>query len=607
MHYRLPLLAIVTSLLAFVPARAEDVVLSIEKTMTPPEWALLERSLIDMETEACLEFFDKYFDNRGWLKCVERWGGDDGPDDAIENVDDWPLLHAIGAPDVILDLYKKAWEGHLRQYTLARTVDVPFARDGMYYKEFPVMFDWVHNGEGLTVFNLQGLSDPKNILFQNRVRRFAGFYLNEDPQAPNYDPEHRIIRSMFNGSRGPLMRPATGLDWAGDPIEVKNRFHPLHGEETYEQMVEHFKDYNDIVGDHPQNLLATSLGLNAYMLKHEPKYRQWVLEYVDAWAERTRANGNIIPTKIGLDGRIGGPDNKWYGSVYGWAFTVVVPQSGALANRNTHYLGLDGFGNALMLTGNQEYVDVWRSMIDTINSNSKVVNGTRMYPHMYGDQGWYGFSPQPYSSGALEVYYWSMDRKDLHRVQNHGWISYLEGKNPRFPENALRGDLETLRRKVQAMRADQTTPDTRLADDPMGYNPAIIGNLLQLMLGGLNPGHKAAPLHSRLRYFNPDSRRAGIPEDVAALVDSLTDDAVSVTLVNVNQIESRTVIIQTGAYAEHQCMTVQIGDEAPVKINDPTFTVRLQPGAGARLNITLKRFANQPTMVHPWDRGWALR
>ena len=66
MHYRLPLLAIFTSLLTFLPARAEDVVLSIEKTMTPPEWALLERSLIEMETEACLEFFDKYL-NRSFM------------------------------------------------------------------------------------------------------------------------------------------------------------------------------------------------------------------------------------------------------------------------------------------------------------------------------------------------------------------------------------------------------------------------------------------------------------------------------------------------------------------------------------------------------------
>ena len=90
--------------------------------------------------------------------------------------------------------------------------------------------------------------------------------MNEDPGAPNYDPKHKIIRSLFNGSRGPLLRKATALDWAGDPIEVEGRFRPGHGEHSYDQMLEHFKDYNDIVGDHPQNLLATSLALNAYML-----------------------------------------------------------------------------------------------------------------------------------------------------------------------------------------------------------------------------------------------------------------------------------------------------------------------------------------------------
>src|SRR5581483_866321 len=215
----------------------------------------------------------------GFLLCVERWGGDDGPDDAIECCNDWPILHALGAPDVMLRMYKKAWEGHLRQYTLAKTTHVPFARDGMYYKEFPVMMDWLHNAEGLTVFCNQGLGDPYDPNFAIRMRRFAGFYMNEDPGAPNYDPKHKIIRSMFNGSRGPLLRKATGLDWAGDPIEVENRFKPRHGENTYEQMVAHFKDYNDIVGDHPQNLLATALPLHAYMLTHEAKYKNWLLEY----------------------------------------------------------------------------------------------------------------------------------------------------------------------------------------------------------------------------------------------------------------------------------------------------------------------------------------
>ena len=204
-------------------AQRADIV--VDTPMSAPAWALLERELIRANADACEEFFSRYFDQRGYLLCVERWGGDDGPDDAIENVNHWPILHALGAPDRILALYKKAWEGHLRQFTEARTLAVPFTREGMYYKEFPVMFDWLHNGEGLTVFNLQGLSDPDNDAFRKRVRRYAGFYMNEDPGAPNYDAEQRIIRSLFNGSRGPLMRKATALDWAGDPLEVENRFH----------------------------------------------------------------------------------------------------------------------------------------------------------------------------------------------------------------------------------------------------------------------------------------------------------------------------------------------------------------------------------------------
>ena len=37
--------------------------------------------------------------------------------------------------------------------------------------------------------------------------------MDEDPGAPNYDPEFKVIRSMINGSRGPMMRKATALDW----------------------------------------------------------------------------------------------------------------------------------------------------------------------------------------------------------------------------------------------------------------------------------------------------------------------------------------------------------------------------------------------------------
>jgi hypothetical protein len=581
---------------------ASPPVIAIETPMPPPAWALLERELLRANAVACEEFFAKYFDERGYLLCVERWGGDDGPDDAIENVADWPLLHALGAPDAILAAYKKAWEGHLRQYTLARTVDVPFARDGMYYKEFPCMMDWMHNGEGLRVFNLQGLSDPYDISYRQRVRRFAGFYMNEDPGAPNYDPKHKIIRSLFNGSRGPLLRKATALDWAGDPIEVENRFELGHGERTYAEMLAHFANYNDILGDHPQNLSATTLALNAFLVTGEPKYKRWLLEYVDAWRERTEKNGGIIPSNIGRDGTIGGDaDGKWYGGVYGWGFSVKVPQTGVMAHRSRVERGLIGFGNAYLLTGDRGYVDLWSHMIDLVNSHKKMESGKTKYPRMFGDDGWYAYEELPYSEGALECYFWTCEENDKSRVKADPWIRFLDGKNPDYPVRALERDFAAIREKVAGMRRDPTTPDTRLADDPMQYNPATVQSLCLLMMAGLDPGRGGGPLNCRLRYFDPERNRAGLPEDTAALIDAMTDESVAVTIVNLSQSHSRQVVVQLGAYGEHQCQTVSVNGET-FPIDHPWFKVHLEPGSGARLVIRNERYANQPSMAFPWDR-----
>jgi hypothetical protein len=584
-------------------ARGQAVDLTISKPMHPPYWALLQRELLQANSAACEQFFARYFDQRGYLLCVERWGGNDGPDDAIENLLHWPLLHALGGSDSILELYKLGWEGHLRQYTEAKTTEVPFARDGMYFKEFPVMFDWLHNSEGLTVFNLQGLSDPEDRAFQQRVRRYAGFYMNEDPGAPNYDAEHRIIRSMFNGSRGPLLRKATALDWAGDPIEVENRFEPRHGEHTFQQFLEHFQDYNDIVGDHPSNLMATALALNAYMLEHDPKYKAWILEYCDAWLERMAANGNVIPSNIGLDGTIGGEtDGKWYGGVYGWGFTVVVPQDGSLAHRNTTHLALDGFMNAFLLTGDDRYLDGWRKQIETINAQAREIDGRILYPKMHGDDGWYHFTAEPYRQGALELYYLSMNPDDRPAIGSNQWLDFLDGNRPEFPVEAMLRDLESVRRNVEGFRNDPSTPDTRLADDSMRFNPASVRSLVELMWGGLIGGKNRLVSFSRLRYFDPVTRRAGIPRDVAALVDQLSDDAVSVTLVNVNGVEPRTVTVQAGGYAEHQFQEIEIDGET-TPLDRSHATIHLEPGCGTRLTFRMHRHADQPTCAFPWQRA----
>jgi predicted dehydrogenase len=144
----------------------------------------------------------------------------------------------------------------------------------------------------------------------------------------------------------------------------------------------------------------------------------------------------------------------------------------------------------------------------------------------------------------------------------------------------------------------------------MDFNPASVAALTQLMEGGLyiqhpgwaptSPAQGGALLHCRLRYFDPARQRAGIPEDVAALIDTMTDDAVTVTLVNANDSDSRLVTVQAGAYGEHNVISVSDGARTQ-PVNDRSFAVRLAPGAGTKLTVKMKRFANQPTLCFPWD------
>ena len=138
-----------------------------------------------------------------------------------------------------------------------------------------------------------------------------------------------------------------------------------------------------------------------------------------------------------------------------------------------------------------------------------------------------------------------------------------------------------------------------MSDDPNPMNPATTGVLTQLMLGGLPTGRVGYPLHCRLRYFDPARRRAGIPEDVAALVERIAGDEMAVMLVNVSPVHARTVIVQGGAYAEHHITGVQMGD-VTVPVEHSHFAVHLAPGAGERLVIRMTRYANQPTLAFPW-------
>lgn len=590
-----------------VMARPKPVPILIATPMAPPRWAGLQRELLAANDAACEAYYAKYVSPDDELLAFPRWGANDGPDDAAEFTNDWFVLHALGGSDRLKELGQRFWEGHLRQYGRERTRDVRIARRGMYYREFPVQMDWQHNAEGLTSFNVMGLSDPRNPRLVSRTRRYADFYTGIDPTAPNYDPKRQIIRSLMNGSRGPMLRAATALDWAGDPFDTAP-FHLEHGEDSYAAFLAHYAEYTDVVGDNPLNLQATTLGLNAYALGGGERYRRWALDYLDAWAERMRANGGIIPSKIGLNGKIA-PD--WWGGTYGWNFSPVVPQTGERENRNRVPRSITAFYNALLLTGDMGYLKLWSRQNSIINAASKSIDGKLSAPTMHGPQGWWGWKPGPYQTNAFEIWYATQSTEDRVAAGQHPWLDFLEGRNPVYAETALEADLKRVREREAARLADTTTPSTRLADWTLAINPASATALIQTMTGGLHiarppwsktsPPQGGVPLHCRLRYFDVERRRAGVPEDVAALVHSLGDRTTEVTFVNTGT-KPRTIIVQGGGYAEHRIDRVTCNGEVRT-VGGRDFTLRLEPGCGNRMVLAMSRYANRPTLAFPWDRG----
>ena len=142
--------------------------------------------------------------------------------------------------------------------------------------------------------------------------------------------------------------------------------------------------------------MATSLALNAYMLHRRGEVQGLAARIrrrlAAAACSTTTASSPPTSASTARSARRAG--GKWYGGVYGWGFTRRrCRRPASSAHRNTHHLGLTGFGNAYLLTGDDRYLDPWRKMIDKINAQARRTDGAMTYPHMYGDQGWYDFTP----------------------------------------------------------------------------------------------------------------------------------------------------------------------------------------------------------------------
>ncbi len=564
-----------------------------------PAWAVLERQLISVMEEAVYPFLEKYTHPDGrliWKEGIHQ--SRDGGDDFYESFYNWPLLYLLGGGEHLLELGQRQWDATTK---LMQEI-------GHVYKEYEIGYDQFHQSESYIYFYLLCLADPTHEKNTERARRFAGFFLNEDPEAQNYDPEKKILLCAHNGSKGPRWiyedddEPSYGYSKGmavyGLPYEdlegidsIEDLKDPAKARRMGQAMKERMAK-----GDVATNLHVCSLITNAFLLTGDEKYRAWLLEYVDAWMERAAAHDGFLPDNVGLSGEVGEyTHGKWYGSMYGWTWPhgfYNIAMAAILA-------GVECF----LLTRDAKYLELPRNQIRKVMSEGKMADLSQLpmslehhwtgqfkamgqqteswvVPYCYGDSGWSDWQPlAPMYPLALwnvsgadvdletvetirenETYDW---RKvfSFHSKEDAGheqpWFSFIQGDNPDYPEQILQASLAQVYKRMEQIRQDETDPCDNHIHWWQQLNPVTTEALIQLTLGAPQLLYNGGLLLAPLRYFDTERKRPGLPPDVAALVEKVEGEQLVLKLVNLSAISKREVLVQAGTMGEHEFTEVE--------------------------------------------------
>ena len=601
-----------------------------------PRWALLQRQIFAVLDRAAIEFADRFTRDDGTLIWRDRWPGMDGSDDPYEGFMNMPLFYALGGSRDVYLRSRTIWDGITWQWT----------EYGQIHREFDAYYDWMHHGESNLFFYFFGLADPDVPKDRQRARRFAGMYNGEDAEALNWDAEKRLIRSPITGSRGPR-HVQTAEDWSThreildnylppfedlpgiDPYAMQT---PWSDDATYAAILERI-NARQAKGDVPLNLGATSLMAHAFAYTGEEKYRRWVIDYLEAWEERTALNGGITPDNIGLSGEIGeNNDGKWWGGYYGWRW----PHGSVSLLEPLAVAGI----NAVLLTGEMRHLSLARSQLDMLWALRREEDGAALVPNRHYDAGWRDFRhPHP----MFGIYLWnmSMAEEDAARAErgwahelfdevspaysSYGrntagghmgfngntaqWFRFIRGHWPDYPERILESNLHTITAQIATYRSEAFDPltmdhyrESMTIHMWQQITPMIIEGLTQLTLGGPMHVYHGGLQVARLRYFDPVERRPGLPQGVAALVDGLTDDSASLVLVNTEADRAIEVIVQAGVFGEHDFTTVRQGDEV-TPCDGRWLRVQLAAGSEARLSLGMQRYVRPPSYDTPWQNA----
>jgi hypothetical protein len=626
--------------------------------LEPPVWAVLQRRLFDVLDVAWRRFERRYCAADGGLVFDgELTASRDGVDDFYEPFFNWPLLYQLGGADDLLGACKRHWEGVTRQLTAS----------GFLKDEYEVGYDWFHQGESLLFFYGICAADPADGRFRERARRFAELYLAGSPVG-NYDPQHRIIRAPHTGAGGP--RWGSNDEWASfgpDLVHMRRYGLPIEGlpgiagwddladPDNARQMGQAIQERFGR-GDVAVNLAATTLMVNAWLYDQDPRFADWVAEYVGAWCERAAANGGVIPDNVGQSEQVGElMDGHWFGGAYGWTWPhgLHSVEAGALI----------GAINAHLIDGEERWFDLARAPLDSVMAQSRrgrladedpslgdswaqrlgaaAADELLLVPYRIGVNGWFDYHPMQIAFPAW-LWWCSRAERDRARLRDLAatsgydwcaveafrdkeeagheapWLSYLAGCNPSYPERALGMALGQVARRLALIGADTAAIGTDV-HWWQRLNPVVTEVLVQLTTGAPAALYNGGLQLARVRYSDADSRRPGLPPDVAALVEDINPEHTSVHLVNLSPTQTRRLVVQAGAFGEDRIDTVAFDHvhagypgssdrfaapalqpgRADLMVGGRHLAVTLPPTTRVHLDLSLSLRRYTPTHQHP--------
>ena len=385
----------------------------------PPEWAVLERSLIDLMDASVHPLMERYVRPDGSVLWppTEDFSSIDGLDDAYESFHNWPLFYLMGGGDHVREYSHRTWEGITRQFT---RYDSGYGHP-MIVKEYEQGYDWMQPRRGVLVFLFavprRSNSRKEASSAPSAMRAFISTKTLRPPTTTRRKSSSAAPTTAVWGQRTATLTKHYTVyryaQWKPWPLP----FHDIPGIETVEDLQKpgmEEKMGQTLVermsrGDVACNLAATSMVTNAYLCSGDDKYRAWVEEYTNAWIERTRQNNGILPDNVGLSGQIGEYiDGKWYGGYYGWTWP-----------HGWHHLSdacIAAAENAALLSGDLRYMDFPRSQIDVLMQQGEMRGQTLYAPHFYHDKGWDGYSPMQ-AHPTTHLWCMSMQQEDMARLQ----------------------------------------------------------------------------------------------------------------------------------------------------------------------------------------------